>query len=98
MLRGSVFSSVVQLLLNRQGRAGRAALAGRTAPGPSALPVGTTFDRRTGEQMVLAVRFCSFYFAAVPLGTHWPPLFVKKKLESGHVLWEFPHHEDIDRG
>jgi len=25
---------------------------------------------------VLAVRFCSLYFAAVPLGTHWPPLVV----------------------
>ena len=25
---------------------------------------------------MLAVRFCSFYFAAVPLWCHWPPLFV----------------------
>ena len=26
--------------------------------------------------MVLAVRFCSIYFAAVPLWCHWPPLLV----------------------
>jgi hypothetical protein len=26
--------------------------------------------------VVLAVRFCSFYFAAVPFRCHWPPLFV----------------------
>jgi hypothetical protein len=26
--------------------------------------------------VVLAVRFCSLYFAAVPLWCHWPPLFV----------------------
>jgi hypothetical protein len=45
-------SSSVAVVTNRQGRGrpGRAALKGRSAPGPSAMPVATTFDRRTGEQ------------------------------------------------
>ncbi len=32
--------------------------------------------------VVLAVRFCSFYFAVVPLWFHWPPLFVAWSLRS----------------
>jgi len=27
-----------------------------------------------------------------PCRLHWPPLFVNKKLESDHILWEFPHN------
>ena len=59
----------------RQAQRRRGVALGATPP-PFAVASSHHIRPQNRRAVVLAVRFCSFYFAAVPLWCHWPPLFV----------------------
>jgi len=59
----------------RQAQRRRGAALGATPP-PLAVASCHRVRPQNRRAVVLAVRFCSFYFAAVPPWCHWPPWVV----------------------
>jgi len=78
---------------DKEGR-GRAALRA-ARPRPFRIASWFHIPPQNGRAVVLAVPFCSFYFDGGRFRHHWPSSFVKKKLDSGHVRWEFPHMKSL---